>query len=158
LSLRGPFAINSLCIRRAIFDRIGSFDTAFRFAADREWMLRAWLAGVGIAEVAQPVYRYLSHMGSSTLDRDKRNYALMRWEHLMIVRRFLSPSSLEGQPAEVTRALRRWHAAETAMLALHHARSGKWREMTSGVLQAFRTAPLWPGALAADVMLRLSSW
>ena len=49
LLLRGPCAINSLCVRRATFDRIGTFDTSFRLAADREWMLRAWRAGVGIA-------------------------------------------------------------------------------------------------------------
>ena len=46
LLLRGPCAINSLCIRRAVIDRIGAFDTAYRLAADREWMLRAWIAEV----------------------------------------------------------------------------------------------------------------
>src|SRR6516164_8205508 len=66
LLLRGPCAINSLCIRRTVFDRIGAFDTKYRLAADREWMLRAWIAAVPMVEIERPVYRYLMHDGSST--------------------------------------------------------------------------------------------
>src|SRR2546427_1336677 len=88
LLLRGPCAINSLCIRRSVFRRIGTFETGYRLASDRDWLLRAWIAGIPIREINTPVYRYLSHAGSHTLDRDQRNFAAIRREALAIARYF----------------------------------------------------------------------
>jgi glycosyltransferase involved in cell wall biosynthesis len=148
LLLRGPCAINSLCIRRSVFDRIGSFDTKYRLAADRDWMLRAFTVGVGVAEIDRPVYRYLSHAGSSTLDRLRRNYALMRCEHLDIATRNLAEAS-PGKPL-LTRALRRWHAAETAMLAWHQVRALDLSGAASTLARATRLDASWPAALAGE--------
>ena len=116
LLLRGPCAINSLCVRRATFERIGTFDTAFRLAADWEWMLRAWRAGVGIAEIDRPVYQYLMHDGSKTLDRGRRNYAAIRREHLAIIARHMADAATVPEAGFIA-PLRRWHAAEAAMLS-----------------------------------------
>jgi glycosyltransferase involved in cell wall biosynthesis len=151
LLLRGPCAINSLCIRRTVLDRIGAFDTAYRLAADREWMLRAWIAGVAVAEMKRPVYRYLMHDGSSTIDRARRNFAVVRRENIDIAERYLNgPPARQASP-ETLRAVRRWHAAETTMLASHHLRSGDWRSLVGTTRQAFRAAPLWPLRGAREV-------
>jgi GT2 family glycosyltransferase len=156
LLLRGPCAINSLCIRRSVFDRIGLFDTKYRLAADRDWMLRAFRAGVGVAEIDRPAYRYLSHAGSNTLDRSRRNYALMRGEHLDIAARNLAGAS----PGLLTRALRRWHAAETAMLAWHQVRALDLGGAASTLARATRLDASWPVALAGEsarwLVLRIS--
>jgi glycosyltransferase involved in cell wall biosynthesis len=151
LLLRGPCAINSLCIRRAVLDRIGAFDTAYRLAADREWMLRAWIAGVAVVEMKRPVYRYLMHDGSSTIDRARRNFAVVRRENIDIAERYLNgPPSRQLDP-ETLRAVRQWHAAETTMLASHHLRTGDWRSLVGTTQQAFRAAPLWPLRGAREV-------
>jgi GT2 family glycosyltransferase len=151
LLLRGPCAINSLCIRRAVLDRIGVFDTAYRLAADREWMLRAWIAGVPVVEMGRPVYRYLMHDGSSTIDRARRNFALVRRENIDIAERYLAgPPARQASP-ETLRAVRQWHAAETTMLASHHLRTGDWRGLVGATQQAFRAAPLWPLRGAREV-------
>jgi glycosyltransferase involved in cell wall biosynthesis len=150
LLLRGPCAINSLCVRRSVFDRIGPFDTRYRLAADRDWMLRAFEAGVGIVEFDRPVYRYLSHAGSSTLDRSRRNYALIRCEHLDIAARNLATIGL-GNPS-LARALRRWHAAETAMLAWHQARALEVNSLGSTLARATRLDAAWPLTLAGESM------
>jgi len=146
--LRGPCAINSLCIRRSVFDSIGLFDTKYRLAADREWMLRAFRAGVGIAEFDSPVYRYLSHIGSSTIDRTRRNYAPMRREHLDIAARYLSTAS-PCHPM-LLRVLRRWHAAETGMLAWHQVRAFDVSGVASTLAHATRLDALWPAFLVGD--------
>ncbi len=155
LLLRGPCAINSMCIRRATFERIGMFDTIFRLAADREWMLRAWRAGIEIAEIARPVYRYLVHDGSKTLDRARRNYVAIRREHLAIIDRHMGCTAPPAD-ARLASALRRWHAAEAAMLAASFLRGGAWRQAAGVVLGAFRMWPLWPAALASDVLLHVT--
>src|ERR1700730_1267703 len=148
LLLRGPCAINSMCIRRLVYDRIGPFDTKYRLAADRDWMLRAFRADVGVVEIDRPVYRYLSHAGSSTLDRSRRNYALMRCEHLDIATRNLAEAS-PGNPL-LTRALRRWHAAETAMLAWHQVRALDLGGAASTLARATRLDASWPMSLAGE--------
>jgi glycosyltransferase involved in cell wall biosynthesis len=146
--LRGPCAINSLCIRRPVFDRIGPFDTRYRLAADRDWMLRAFRAGIGIAEFDSPVYRYLAHAGSSTLDRSRRNYALMRREHLDIAARSLSTAG-SGNAATV-RALRRWHAAETGMLAWHQVGARDVSGFAATLARATNLDAAWPLTLASE--------
>jgi glycosyltransferase involved in cell wall biosynthesis len=150
LLLRGPCGINSLCIRRPVFDRIGPFDTRYRLAADRDWMLRAFRAGIGLAEFDRPVYRYLSHPGSSTFDRARRNYVLIRGEHLDIATRNLlkiDPGSLA-----LVRALRRWHAAETGMLAWRQARALEVNGFASTLARATRVDASWPLTLAGETM------
>jgi glycosyltransferase involved in cell wall biosynthesis len=144
LLLRGPCAINSLCIRRAVIDRIGAFDTAYRLAADREWMLRAWIADVAVVEIDRAVYRYLMHDGSSTIDRARKNFALVRRENIAIAQRYMTGEVARQVSAETLRAVRQWHAAETTMLASHQLRSGELRGLLGTTQRAFRTAPLWP--------------
>jgi glycosyltransferase involved in cell wall biosynthesis len=151
LLLRGPCAINSLCIRRAVIDRIGAFDTAYRLAADREWMLRAWIAEVPLLEIDRPVYRYLMHDGSSTIDRARKNFALVRRENIAIAQRYMSGDAARRASAETLRAVRQWHAAETTMLAAHQLRSSELGGVFDTTRRAFRTAPLWPLRGAREV-------
>ena len=155
LLLRGPCAINSLCIRRAVLDRIGAFDTAYRLAADREWMLRAWIAGVPMIEMKRPVYRYLMHDGSSTIDRARRNFAVVRRENIDIAERYLAGPRARQATRETLHAVRQWHAAETTMLASHQLRAGDWRGLVGTTQQAFRAAPLWPLRGAREVAVWL---
>jgi glycosyltransferase involved in cell wall biosynthesis len=151
LLLRGPCAINSLCIRRTVLDRIGAFDTAYRLAADREWMLRAWISEVPLVEIERPVYRYLMHDGSSTIDRARKNFALVRRENIDIARRYLTGAPAGPASPETLRAVRQWHAAETTMLASHQLRAGEFGGLLDTTQRAFRTAPLWPLRGARDI-------
>jgi hypothetical protein len=47
----GAPAINALFVRRRLYDRVGYFDPRFRLAADREWLLRAFAAGMRVHEI-----------------------------------------------------------------------------------------------------------
>jgi GT2 family glycosyltransferase len=149
LVLRGPCSINRLCVRRSVFDRIGTFDTRYWLAADREWMLRAYRAGVEIGGIDRPVYRYLSHAGSSTMDRSQRNYAKIRREHLDIAARNLAgPAATDVQLA---RALRRWHAAEAGMLSWQLAKTYRFRDLAAILADAARCDLAWPLILAGEL-------
>ena len=145
--LRGGALINSLCIRRSVFERIGRFDARYRFAADREWVLRAYAAGVAIVEVGHPVYRYTFHAGSSTMDPPRRNYAVIRREHLDIIARHLV--DMPAVPG-LRGAMLRWHAAETGMLAWHLARHAAFGKLATTLAESSRRAPGWPLTLACE--------
>jgi glycosyltransferase involved in cell wall biosynthesis len=151
LLLRGPCAINSLCIRRAVIDRIGAFDTAYRLAADREWMLRAWIAQVPVLEIDRAVYRYLMHDGSSTIDRARKNFALVRRENIAIAQHYLGGAAARRATPQTLRAVLQWHAAETTMLASHQLCGGEIGGLVDTARRAFRTAPLWPLRGAREV-------
>ena len=156
LLLRGPCAINSLCIRRSVFDSIGLFDETLRIASDREWMLRAWLAGIEFSEVLFPVYRYTMHAASTTMDRARRNYAPMKQEHMAIARRYIakSPSTAGSRLDPVT--LRRWHALETALLVAYLVREGSWHEAWHVIARELSVVPRWPLALIPALLSELS--
>ena len=59
----------TMVARREAFDRIGPFDTRFRFADDLDWLLRAHEAGVGLAMVDQIVLTRRVHGDNLTADR-----------------------------------------------------------------------------------------
>lgn len=154
LLLRGPCAINSLCIRRSVFDSIGLFRTDMRLAADREWLLRAWCVGIGVIDIPQPVYRYLVHSGSLTLDRAGRNFATIRHEHLAIIQRYLTELPRVPTPA-LRSSLRRWQAVEIALLTIYSVKNGHLIEAMRTVWQGFQDAPFWPVALAAELISKV---
>jgi glycosyltransferase involved in cell wall biosynthesis len=148
--LRGPGVINSLCIRRSVFEKIGPFDTRYRLAADRDWMLRAFKAGVRIAEFDRPVYRYLSHSGSTTFDEARRNYVVIREEHLDIATRNLSKADVDGPGLAL--ALRRWLAVETGMLAWRRAHALEVNQLASTLARATRLDASWPLTLISETI------
>src|SRR5262249_28967562 len=73
---------------------------------------------------------------------------LIRREHLDIAARNLAKAA-PGNPALV-RALRRWHAAETAMLAWHQVRALKVGGFAATVAGATRLDAAWPLTLAGE--------
>ncbi len=147
--LMGPLAINSMFISRKFFDRVGPFDPAFRFAADRDWVMRAWASGGRIAELERPVYRYFVHPGSQTLDRARRNYQAIRVEHLSIARRELAKVA-RGTPLFC--ALEEWHARETGLLGIYLLGRMRWLDAAKLGTDSFSTAPFWPVELASDAL------
>ena len=65
--LLGVPIVNARFYRRALFERIGLFDTRYKIVADRDFLLRAALAGVEAAPIEGAVYAYGSHGGSLTI-------------------------------------------------------------------------------------------
>ena len=150
--MQGPFSINSMLFRRALFERIGPFDERLRFAADREWLLRAWAAGAHLVELPVPVYRYRVHGGSSTLDPAAgHNYGKIREEHLAIIARLVATP--DGNPVWREELLR-WHAVETKLALLSQMRRGEWPALAATLGSGFRRDPLWPRRLAGEAWRR----
>ncbi len=145
----GVPAINALFVRRRLYDRVGYFDSRFRLAADREWLMRAFAAGIRIHQIPTYVYRFRLHRGSLTIDPDLSAWGAIRLEHLEICRRILSSPDM---PATLHRLCRRWCAKEAALL-LYLSGVGRHRVNVSRVLQeTLAVSPRWPIALPREFL------
>ena len=65
--------LGSALVRREVFDKVGMFDPALRYAEDVDWFLRVREAGVTIFEHADPVLRYRRHKNNMTNDTNARD-------------------------------------------------------------------------------------
>jgi glycosyltransferase involved in cell wall biosynthesis len=63
-----PWLLQTLLIRRIVFDRIGHFDERLRHASDADWMMRARDTGVRIVEIDDLVAIY--HLHSTNMSRN----------------------------------------------------------------------------------------
>jgi glycosyltransferase involved in cell wall biosynthesis len=82
--LQGASIFNAWFFQRRAIDRIGFFDTTFRTASDREYLIRAALLGIRPLTVHLPFYFYRQHSGSFTLTTldSRSDYGLRRIKHL----------------------------------------------------------------------------
>jgi len=155
----GAPAINALFVRRRLYDRVGYFDPRFRLAADREWLLRAFAAGMRVHEICADVYCFRLHTGSLTINPGRSGSLAIRLEHLEISRRVFG--SLDA-PATLRRLCRRWFAKEAALL-LYLAAIGRYE---AGISRALRdtlaVSPQWPVDLPRELLAfagrRLRRW
>ena len=155
----GAPAINALFIRRRLYDRVGYFNPRFRLAADREWLMRAFAAGVRIHQIPACAYRFRLHRGSLTIDPDLSAAVAIRLEHLEICRRILSSPNT---PATLRRLCRRWCAKEAALL-LYFSGVGRYQASLSRVLrETLAVSPRWPIELPREFLAfaarRLKRW
>jgi glycosyltransferase involved in cell wall biosynthesis len=68
-----PWLLQTLLIRRAVFDRIGGFDERLRRAEDADWMMRARDAGIRFLKIDELATIYRLHSTNTT-----RNVAASR--------------------------------------------------------------------------------
>jgi glycosyltransferase involved in cell wall biosynthesis len=130
-------AINSCFIRAETYRTVGLYDESLRIAADREWLLRAVLAGESFHFLDQPVYEYLLHEQSMTMRSGSPLEPRYAREHLAIAARYLAITT----DPEARRTLRAWHAREMVRLL---ARSPSTIVLGDEIRQAFSLSPLWP--------------
>lgn len=82
--LYGAPVINAHYFRKDVFNSAGYFDTSYSLAADREFMLRCYAAGLRRYYINELVYLYRQHPCSLTLNKEKSNAYIMGQEHLHI--------------------------------------------------------------------------
>lgn len=128
LTLGSPVT-NAWFIRRSVYQRVGNYDTAFHWASDREFLLRAALAGVKYQPLEQIIYHYRLHGGSITMDPRAEQVVRVWDETLGICENFLEDPSM---PDDKYQVLKTWHArlsSEIALLLLRRGRLGETRRM-----------------------------
>jgi hypothetical protein len=128
----GVPAINAMAFRRSLFDEHGRFDTMYRIAGDRAFLLQLALnaAPPAVATADAVLYRYYSHSGSLTLQRSLEQRLRIARDHIPLARRLQAehPSA---------RVLRYWRRREAAVATLRCAAAGRAGEALRFAAQLF---------------------
>jgi glycosyltransferase involved in cell wall biosynthesis len=104
--------------RRDVLSRLGGFDGAYRSAHDRDFLMRAWTAGVRGVTVDDVLYTYRRHAGSRTLSGDRATIREFLDEHWRMSRAWLRRPGLSPEDRRTIKAWRADQQAEAAILAL----------------------------------------
>jgi len=145
--IQGHPVTNAWFFRAEVFERVGPMDTGYRFAADREFLIRCALAGVRPTPIPMILYRYRQHPGSATISvegsREAKRGAqrlLVLGEGMRLLEGFLAQ---QGIPSDVRGHLRDAHSAtcyRAAATAFYHRR---FKIGFHAVRQGLRHDPLW---------------
>lgn len=139
--LLGAPNINACLVRKAMFERVGPFDTRYAISADREWLARAIIAGARTAPIDDIVYVYRRHAGSLTIGRNKPATETWVLEHIAFSRALLERRDLLPSQRATLRA---FHAKETAHLAALTLGRGAPLSALRALADGFRGDALWP--------------
>jgi glycosyltransferase involved in cell wall biosynthesis len=144
LSLRsatvGLPIINSRFFRRSLFDKIGRFDLAFTVASDREFLIRASLAGIKDVCTSEIFYRYLWHAGSLTMNAGNRSMLRGLEDGLEMIRKARASGGL-GPGDDQT--LREWQRELHATMVLVYTVMREGGKARAVAKESLMTDPRW---------------
>ncbi|MDO8875011.1 MAG: glycosyltransferase [Pseudolabrys sp.] len=137
--LFGAPLINAKLFHRDLFATLGSFDTSYAFAADREFLLRLLQRQPPAVcrHLDALLYRYRIHGGSKTLQPNPARRVEISLEHRRIALALLRHATPGTASRELLQA---WLAHEQAVTALRGALSGKAGEASAAAC-AFAVTP-----------------
>lgn len=110
--------INSRFFQRSLFDKLGRFDLAYPVASDRDFLIRASLAGVTDICTPEIFYRYRWHTGSLTMNAGNRTMLRGLEDGLEIIRKSRQSGMV---PAADERTLAQWQRELLATMVLLHS-------------------------------------
>ena len=125
---------------RSVYDRIGNFDVEFSESSDREFLLRAVMAGIIEAPLGVMVSDLRQHPDSRTLNKRTDWVPPYLVEHIRIADLWLARPDIAPT---VRRYLKNWRAREVLRLVVFHTRAGQWRSALDLMLHASTTDALW---------------
>ena len=136
-----PPIFNAYFFSRSVFNKIDGFDTRYKIAADRDFMLRFALSNFNTVIVDFPVYYYLQHSGSMTIGYTEAKFRKIVDEHLLLSKSYIETRS--KFPRLLIKSLVEMRTRDTIRVCAHCLRqkefSGAWFYLKEG----FRYNPLW---------------
>lgn len=138
-------------IHRSVFAQIGNLDPRFPYSNDREFLLRAVIAGIADAPLDAVVSEMRQHDASRTIHRRRGWIPPYLAEHLMIADQCLGRIGLSPQSR---RALLNWRAREALRLAVFQMRVGQAWPALRMIVGEQRKDPFWVARAATS----LAAW
>ncbi|MCB2228207.1 MAG: glycosyltransferase [Desulfarculaceae bacterium] len=143
---------NARFFRKEVYKKVGFYNQGYPLAADREFFLRVWLAGIRTAQVRGVVYQYRWHRGSLTIKGSTGLTNLARGDYLKLCASFLAKPDL---PEEVRKELLNWRAWELICQSLSQLKEKGGRQALASFWRAIKTDPAAPLRFAAVGLARL---
>jgi glycosyltransferase involved in cell wall biosynthesis len=148
---------NAWFFRPAIFQKVGYFNIKYRLTADRDFFIRATLAGVRAVPIFQNLYHYRQHFGSATLSEDPRipdrasRLVDLLSEALVMLEVYLDRKDFPPVARKAARRLHSEQAAQYALVGLYHREfKHAWEAISAG----WRYDPTWPFYFARRAIRR----
>jgi len=150
----GPGMTNARFFRKRVYEKIGLYETRFGIAADREFLIRATLAGIESIGIQTVLYHYRAHSGSLTFSQDSPNRLRMLNEDLEIAEEHIRTN---GKREPVEPICRNWHARTTAEAALRALRERNYKLALSYAKRGRAYKPSWPVTFMAILFRRITT-
>ena len=151
----GAPAINAWFFRRDVFERVGNFDLEYPVGADRDFLLRLYLAGFQPAFTDRILYHYRKHPGSLTInqgaDAQERNLI----ENRRLAQKYMSKihADVALQKCSLT-----WHDLTSIELMILYARQRRIRDLTNVIRTAVQYHSIWPFIVAVQSPMRIINY
>lgn len=142
---------NGRFLRRRLVDELGGFDIRYPVLADRQFFMRALVAGAVNVTTERLIYRYHVHGGSLTLNDNAPALA-----HAEEALQATLDGMAEARDAATRAAYRRWHAWAAFYLAGLQWRRGRRTTALRTVLAAKLRDPLAPFRLMPQLIRHLA--
>jgi glycosyltransferase involved in cell wall biosynthesis len=117
--------INARIFRRSVFDKLGRFNLAYPIASDRDLLLRAALANIPDAPVANILYRYRWHEGSLTMNAGNSSMSRAQRDGLNIIGKLLADPKVTGDQRRILGQWRRECVATDVMIQVLNRNLGR---------------------------------
>lgn len=150
----GPAMTNARFFRKRVYEKIGLYETRFRIAADREFLIRATLAGIESVGIPTLLYHYRAHSGSLTFSHNSPHRLRMLSEYLEIAEEHIRTNS-QREPVEPF--CRKWHARTTAEAALRALRERNYTLALSYARRGREYKPSWSVTFMAILLRRITT-
>ena len=151
----GAPAINAWFFRRDVFERVGNFDLAYPIGADRDFLIRLYLAGFQPAFTDKILYHYRKHPGSLTINQgpDAQERNLM--ENRRLAQKYMS--KVHADAALQKRSLT-WHDLTSIELMILYARQRRLWDLVNVIRTAIKHHRTWPFIVAAQSPMRITNY
>jgi GT2 family glycosyltransferase len=156
--VRGSIALNAWFFHRQVFERLGNFDTRYRYASDREFLIRLALTDIRPITIPAVTYQYRQHSGSATLTTlDSRSWERGRTRMTIISEGIQIQESYLGTslPPDMRREMISAHSKSCYKLtatALYHR---QFKLAGHAIRQGWRYDRLWPLVFIQSSLARL---
>ncbi len=137
----GTPSINAWFFRAAAFVRLGPFDSEFRIAGDREFLLRFALTDMPYLELRRVVCCYRVHSESMTFAGHERIWHSVLREHHRMTSTYLRKANVGGHARELLKLARTRDALNGA---IYSARHGQIRAFVFHAMAGWRHDFIWP--------------
>jgi glycosyltransferase involved in cell wall biosynthesis len=117
--------INARIFRRSVFEKLGRFDLAYPLASDRDLLLRAALASIPDAPVANILYRYRWHEGSLTMNAGNSSMSQAQKDGLNIIASLSANPKITSDQRQILRQWRRECVATDIMIQVLNRKLGR---------------------------------
>ena len=150
LTLGNPIS-GARFFRRSWYRRAGLYDTRFRLAADRDFLIRSLILGMRTVPLERVIYQSRQHAGS-------RSTKPLQMNRLHEECRTLARTCLvrPDSPEELRRMACRWFSMETVHRLKMLAGRKSWHEFRATFWDARDVLPGWPVWYVRETLRQLS--